>query len=127
MTKNNYFFSLIVAIGVVLCAFGLLHYLKFILLPMQLFVLINVAIPILFLAGTAIVTIGKHKGPESFVQRFFLLTTFQILAVLAVIAGVWYVAVSNKDLMAFGLQFVSVFTVLMAVQSVLLIRLKKGG
>lgn len=70
-------------------------------------------------------TAGKYKNPDSFAQRFMLLTTFQLLAILSVIAAVWYV--SEPHLKAFGLQFVSVFVLLMFVQSFLLIRLGAKG
>lgn len=125
MKKNNYFLYLTIAVAVVLTTFGLLHYLKIIQLPLKLFLLVNILIPVLFLLGALIITMGKYKSPDSFAQRFMLLTTFQLLTILSVIAGVWYV--SKIHLKAFGLQFVSVFVLLMFVQSFLLIRLGANG
>lgn len=121
MKKNNYFLYLIIAIIIVLTSFGLLHYLKIIQLPVKLFLLVNILIPVLFLGGAMIITVGKYKNPDSFAQRFMLLTTFQLLTILSVIAAVWYI--SKIHLKAFGLQFVSVFVLLMFIQSFLLVRL----
>lgn len=125
MKKSNYFLYLTIAIIVVLTTFGLLHYAKIIQLPLKMFLLVNILIPVLFLGGAMIITIGKHKNPDSFAQRFMLLTTFQLLTILSVIAAVWYV--SKIHLKAFGLQFVSVFVLLMFIQSFLLVRLGAKG
>ncbi len=121
MKKSNYFLYIIVAVIAALSVFGSMHSLKIIQLPMKLFLLINIVIPILFLGGGIIITAGKYKNPDSFAQRFMLLTTFQLLTILSVIAAVWYTA--KLHLKAFGLQFVSVFVFLMIIQSLLLIRL----
>ncbi|MBC9812332.1 hypothetical protein H9Y05_07535 [Crocinitomicaceae bacterium CZZ-1] len=121
MKKNSYFLYLMSAVSIVLVAYGLLHALHLIQLPMKLFLLVNIVIPVLFIGGAAIVTVGKKKNPESFAQRFMLMTTFQLLTILSIIAAIWYKA--NIHLKSFGLQFVSVFVVLMIFHSLLLIRL----
>lgn len=121
MKKNSYFLYLISAVSIVLVVYGLLHAFHLIQLPMKLFLLVNIVIPVLFIGGAAIVTVGKKKNPESFAQRFMLMTTFQLLTILSIIAAIWYKA--NIHLKAFGLQFVSVFVILMIFHSLLLIRL----
>lgn len=125
MKRSNYFLYLIITLVVVLSIFGLMHYLKLIQLPVKLFLLINILIPVLFLGGGMIMTLGKYRNTDSFAQRFMLLTTFQLLTILSVIAAVWYTA--KLHLKSFGLQFVSVFVLLMIIQSLLLIRLGTKG
>lgn len=121
MKKSSFFVSLIAAISIVLSIFGLLHYLKVLQLPMNLFLVFFLLIPFLFLVGGVIVTVGNYRTPDAFAQRFLLLTTFQFIAVLSILMAVWYKAFEH--LKSFGFQFISVFLVLMLIQSVLLIRL----
>lgn len=126
MTKSKYLTLLLVFLGVIMTAFGLLHYLHLLMLPMPLFQLIIFLVPFLAAVGIVIVVPGFSKPAEQFVMRFMILTTVQMLTVLSVIAAVWY---TNKiHLKEFGLQFISAFIALLAVQSVLLILVnnKKG-
>lgn len=125
MKKSNFFLYLILAITIVLSVYGLLHYLKIIQLPMKLFLIVFIIIPFIFLTGGMIVALGKNKNPDSFAQRFLLLTTFQFLAVLSILMAVWYKA--GIHLKPFGFQFISVFIILMMIQSILLIRLGRNG
>jgi hypothetical protein len=121
MKKSNFFLYLIIGISLVLTVFGLLHYLKILQLPMNLFLIFFIVVPFLFLTGGVIATVGNYKTPDAFAQRFLLLTTFQFLMVLSILMAVWYK--DFKYLKAFGFQFLSIFLVLMLIQSVLLIRL----
>lgn len=121
MKKSNYFLYLFSAVSIVLLVYGLMHAFHLIQLPMKLFILVNTVIPLLFVGGAAILTVGKKKNPESFAQRFMLMTTFQLLTILSIIAAIWYKA--NIHLKSFGLQFVSVFVILMIFHSLLLVRL----
>lgn len=107
------------AIVAVLLVYNGLHLYKIIQLPINLFILVNILIPILFIGGAMIMR-GVNKDTDSFAQRFMILTTFQLLTNLFVIAIVWSVAKSS--LKQFGLQFISIFIVLMMIQSVLLVR-----
>jgi 4-amino-4-deoxy-L-arabinose transferase-like glycosyltransferase len=119
MTKNKYISLMVAAILICLLLFGALHYFKILSLPIKLFGLIYVVIPALFL-GSIYVVLGDKSKVEVFVQRFMILTTFQLLTNLFLIAAVWYVA--KPYLKQFGLQLISVFILLMAIQSILLIR-----
>lgn len=121
MKKSNYFLYLISALLIVLVVYDLLHAFHLIQLPMKLFLLVNIVIPVLFIGGAAIITVGRKKNPESFAQRFMLMTTFQLLTILSIVAAIWYKA--NIHLKSFGLQFVSVFVILMIFHSLLLVRL----
>ena len=120
MKISTYLTVLFVALALVLGAYGLFHYLHILELPLALFKLMLFLIPVLFVVGAVIMIPGFKKGPENFVGRFMILTTFQMLAVLSTIAAVWYVRKSN--LRDFGFQLIVLFILLMVVQSVLLIR-----
>lgn len=123
MKKTSYLTQLIAACIVVLSLFGLIHFFKVVTLPMPLFLLLMIAIPMIFVGGSLIVLIGEMSEPESFVQRFLMLTTFQFLGALSLIAAVWY---TNKPtLKSFGIQFCIVFIAMLILQSVLLLRFSK--
>ncbi|MCO5258641.1 MAG: hypothetical protein M9916_00675 [Crocinitomicaceae bacterium] len=119
MTKNKYIQYISGSIITVLLIFGGLHAFHIVTLPIKLFVLIYCIIPILFLSSIYVVS-GDQSKVEVFVQRFMLLTTFQLLTNLFLIASVWYAA--KPYLKQFGLQLVTVFVILMAIQSLLLIQ-----
>lgn len=123
MKSSRYVLMMIASIILVLGVFGLLHKIHVLELPMNLFLIFNILIPFIFLLGGVIIVSGFNKPPDIYVQRFMILTTFQFLAVLAIIGAVWYK--SNHNLRAFGLQFVSVFVALMIIQSFLLLRANK--
>lgn len=108
------------ALFVVLGTLDLLHFLKVFSLPMKLFVLINSIIPFIFLIGAWIVTSGKTKEPHVQVNKFVLLTTFQFMTMLVIIAAVWYKF--HFALKSFGLQIVGVYIVLMFFQSWLILK-----
>lgn len=108
------------AIVAVLLVYNGLHFFKIIQLPIKLFILVNILIPILFIGGAMIMG-GTNKDTDAFAQRFMILTTFQLLTNLFVIALIW--SISKSSLKQFGLQFISLFIILMAIQSLLLIRI----
>lgn len=122
MKKSSYFFIILVALVFVLTIYSLLCYWNMIQLPQRLLNLVFILIPFLFIGGVFIV--GNNKGPEVFVQRFLMLTTFQFLATLAILLAVWYKM--REQLKEFGIQFVVIFVVLLIIQSVLLIRSNKS-
>jgi hypothetical protein len=120
MKTNSYFFAICTALLVVLVGYDLLHYLKVFSLPIKLFLLINTIIPFLFLIGAWIVTSGKKKEPHVQVNKFVLLTTFQFMTMLIMIAAVWYKY--HFALKAFGLQIVSLYVILLFFQSWLILK-----
>lgn len=75
----------------------------------------------IFLLGTLIISPGLNKSPENFVGRFLILTTVQMLSVLSVILALVYTKYPEAKTMGFHL--ISIFCTLLAIQSVLLIRI----
>lgn len=120
MKSKKFITQLLTGIVSVLVVYGLLHYFKVLQLPFNLFLLIFVIVPLLFISGGILMATSFSKAPDVFVNRFMILTTFQFLFVLAILGAVWYKM--NLHLKAFGFQFIAVFVALMIVQSVLLIK-----
>lgn len=124
MTKSNKFsIELIGLIIIALGGFSLLHFLEILSLPQRLFYLLLIVTAFLFLISGAIMYNGFNKGPDVFVNKFMIITTFQFLAVLSVIGAVWYKLPHNFK--AFGFQFIGVFIFLMIAQSILILRNNK--
>lgn len=124
MSKKSFFLYLSIATLFVVLFFDFLYFFEVSRLPLALIVLINIALAIQFIAGGLIVVAGKQNNPESFSQRFLLLTTFQLFSVLTVILIIWY---GSKDVLKpFLIQYVGLFAVLMIIQTLLLIRLSKS-
>lgn len=124
MTKKNFLLYLSSATVLVLAVLDLFFFMGMNSLPLKLILIINVALLVQFVAGGLIVVAGKHSNPESFAQRFLLLTTFQLLSILAIILVVWYG--SKTFLKPFLVQYVGLFAVLMIGQTLLLLRLSKS-
>lgn len=124
MTKKNFLVYLGSTTIFVLALLDLFYILDMNSLPLKLILIINVALLIQFVAGGLIVVAGKHENPESFTQRFLMLTTFQLLSILAIILVVWYG--SKTFLKPFLIQYASLFAVLMIVQTFLLLGLSKS-
>lgn len=82
---------------------------------------LDIIIAILFIAGGFIIAPGFMKEPDSFVNRFLILTTIQMLAMLAILAALAYVKI--PDMRGIGFHSISVFVLLLMIQSTLLIRL----
>ena len=124
MTKSNKFsIQLVALIIIALGGFSILHFLDVLSLPQRLFYVLAIVISALFLISGAIMYNGFKKGPDVFVNKFMIITTFQFLAVLSVIGAVWYKLPHNFK--AFGFQFIGLFIFLMIVQSVLILRNNK--
>lgn len=122
MTKSKVFaFRMILSVTIVLSLFSAFHAFKIILLPLPLFKLILILIPFIFFVGGLIINSGFNKEPDIFVGRFFLLTTFQLLAILSILVAVAYKM--NGHLKAFGFQFISIFILLMFLQSFFIVRI----
>lgn len=119
MKSSMYFLILVVGLTVLLGIFGGLHAAHILELPLRFFYLLIGFVPFLFLLGAAIAVPGFKKAPENFVARFMILTTFQMLAVLSVIAAVWYT--QKGQLKAFGFQLLALFVAGLILQSVLLV------
>ncbi len=75
---------------------------------------------IVFVFGAFFIAAGLNKNGETFVNRFLILTTFQMLAMMAVLLAMVYVKFPNFKIV--GFHTISVFTILLTIQSILLIR-----
>ncbi len=124
MKKSNYLVYITSATFIVLALLDIFYFFDKNSLPIKLIVLINSALLVQFIAGGLIIVIGKHNNPESFAQRFLLLTTFQLISILVIILVVWYG--SKTFLKPFLVHYVSLFGILMVIQTLLLVRMNKS-
>lgn len=80
---------------------------------------------ILFFLGTLIISPGLDKAPDNFVNRFLMLTTIQLMAVM--FSVMLFVIMKIYNLKAVSYHLLAVFLCLMTIQSVLLVkRINKG-
>lgn len=122
MTKSKGFaIRMFVSLVVVLTLYSALHALKILSLPLPLFKIVLLLIPVVFITGGMVMSTGFGKGPDVFVGRFLILTTIQLLAVLSILVAVAYKM--NTHLKAFGFQFVAIFILLMLLQSFFIIQM----
>lgn len=75
---------------------------------------------LIFLAGTLIILPGFKKGPEIFVQRFFILTTVQMIGFFSIVAGIAYSRYPSAKTVIMHLLILVLFYLI--VQSVLLVK-----
>ena len=75
---------------------------------------------IVFALGALFIADGLKRNAETFVNRFLILTTFQMLAMMAVLLAMVYV--KFPDFQTVGFHTVSVFAILLIIQSLFLIR-----
>jgi hypothetical protein len=74
---------------------------------------------IFFIGGLMIVPAFQQKA-ENFTMRFLVLTTVQMLSMLAIVAALAYAKIPNSRVIGFNL--VAVFLVFLVVQSFLLVK-----
>lgn len=77
----------------------------------------------IFLLGLLIVAPGLNKSAENFTLRFLILTTVQMLSVLSIILALIYL--KQPEAKTIGFHLIFSFTFLLAIQSVLLIRINE--
>jgi hypothetical protein len=82
---------------------------------------IDTFLAILFVVGLLIVYPGIKKGAENFSIRFLLMTTLQLLLMLGLILVLAFNKIDHVKLL--GLSAISVFVVLLVIQSFFLIKL----
>ena len=80
---------------------------------------------ILCILGTIIISPGLDKAPENFVNRFLMLTTFQLLAVM--FSVMIFVIMKIYNVKAVSYHLLGVFLCLMTIQSVLLVKRINNG
>lgn len=86
----------------------------------QSILVLDILLFILFGVGALLIGPGLDKEPESFVNRFLILTTVQLLGSMFILAALAYVKIPEMRIIA--LQFISVFVILLGVQSYFLIK-----
>ncbi|MBI1836344.1 MAG: hypothetical protein HYR91_03665 [Flavobacteriia bacterium] len=118
-TKKYTLFFLIVAISIIGADLFLSPFL-FPHISLRSITVLDSIILFLFILGTIIIAPGLKKEPKNFVGRFLVLTTVQMLSVLAVFAAVIYV--KFPDAQTVVLHSLSVFILLMVAQSLLLLK-----
>lgn len=80
---------------------------------------LDIIVLLLFIGGGKLMASGFEKGPDVFVNKFLILTTFQLLAIMAILMAMIYVKLPDFRGVAF--HTISVFIILLGVQSILLI------
>ena len=80
---------------------------------------LDIIVLLLFIGGGKLIAGGFEKAPDVFVNKFLILTTFQLLAIMAILMAMIYVKLPDFRGVAF--HTISLFVMLLAVQSILLI------
>ena len=75
---------------------------------------------ILYFLGTLIISPGLDKAPDNFVNRFLMLTTIQLMAVM--FSVMLFVIMKIYNIKAVSYHLLAVFLCLMTIQSVLLVK-----
>lgn len=75
---------------------------------------------LLFVGGILIAFPGIKKGGESFVQRFLIITTVQLLMMMGLILILTFSKISHTR--ALGFNAITVFVILLFIQSIYLIK-----
>lgn len=102
----------------------LLVYLNVFPFNFRLTLISDFALLFIFLLGVPIVSVGLKKKEEGgFVGSFLILTTVQMLSTLSVLGAFVYTQV--PQFREISLQLISVFIILLIVQSIFLIKLVK--
>lgn len=102
----------------------LLVYLNVFPFNFRLTLISDFALLFIFLLGVPIVSVGLKKKEEGgFVGSFLILTTVQMLSTLSVLGAFVYTQI--PQFREISLQLISVFIILLIVQSIFLIKLVK--
>ena len=80
---------------------------------------LDIIVLLLFIGGGKLIAGGFAKGPDVFVNKFLILTTFQLLAIMTILMAMIYVKLPDFRGVAF--HTISIFIILLGVQSILLI------
>lgn len=81
---------------------------------------IDAFLAVLFVLGLMIVYPGIKRGAENFSIRFLIMTTMQLLLMLALILVLSFTKVEQVKILGFSA--ISIFVILLAIQSVVLIK-----
>lgn len=94
-------------------------YLNFFEVDLLSVIKLDIIILLLFIGGGKLIAGGLEKEPDVFVNKFLILTTFQMLAIMTILAALVYVKIPDFRSVAF--HTISIFVLLLSVQSILLI------
>jgi hypothetical protein len=85
--------------------------------------IVSVVVFLLFLSGTFIMLPGFKRGPEVFVQRFFILTTVQMIGFFSIVAGFAYSKYPSAKIVIMHMLVLVLFYLIL--QSVMLVKFSK--
>jgi hypothetical protein len=126
MNKARYFSSRFLSfLLIILTLYYLIVKTGFFTLSLTNAIFIIIALSIIFNLGLLIIAPGLNKTAENFVMRFMILTTVQMLSVLSIILVMVYLDCANARVMGFHL--ISLFCLILAIQSGLLIRINSNS
>lgn len=86
----------------------------------QPILVLDILLLVVFGLGAMLIGPGLDKDPENFVNRFLILTTVQLLGAMSILAALAYMKMPDMRIIA--LQFISVFIILLGVQSFFLVK-----
>ena len=86
----------------------------------QPILVLDLLLLVVFGLGAMLIGPGLDKDPENFVNRFLILTTVQLLGAMSILAALAYMKMPDMRIIA--LQFISVFIILLGVQSFFLVK-----
>lgn len=120
MKSKAYLFRFLLIAGFLVIAHLLLIYVDVIPADFAPIFKLDIVVFSLFALGTIVIAPGLDKAPDSFVNRFLILTTFQMLAMMSILLALVYVKTPNFQQV--GFHTISIFVLLLIVQSILLVR-----
>lgn len=120
MTKKKFVQQYLIGLLGIIGVYTLLHYVGVLSLLQKHYFLIVTTLCVVAFLTILIAAPVVGKSGEQFVGRFLILTTTQMLSIMSVILAVWYA--DKVHLKAVGLQMVSLFIIVLALQSILLIQ-----
>lgn len=124
MKIKSYITRFVPLVVLLLVVHILLVYLNVFPFNFRLTLISDFALLFIFLLGVPIVSVGlKKKEDGGFVGSFLILTTVQMLSTLSVLGAFVYTQV--PQFREISLQLISVFIILLIVQSIFLIKLVK--
>lgn len=119
---RNYIKQFLLLLLAILLIYLTLIFTKILSLNPSSGLIVSGMILLVFALGTLIIAPSLNKDAEKFAISFLLLTTVQMLLVFGITAIIIFKHISNFRAISF--HFIALFCTLLALQSVLLIRLK---
>lgn len=111
---------IVILLAVLIAYFGLV---KLSILPISILhaSVICISLFIVFVLGLLIVAPGFSQGPEKFVVRVIVLTSFQLLAAMFILLA--FVVSKQTDVRSLCFHFIGLFAVVLTFQSVFLVQI----